>query len=151
MSAVKIEGFGKWDGTYELNEGERAFNAREWRWIKQISGYMPATISDGFAGEDPDLFIAVAVIAMSRTGKIERQAAPYVAEQMAEEPVTFAGITLVSGPSEQEDDALPPALESESDESSPNASLSSSDTKTPSESSSGPTSRTSSERLAVTP
>ena len=151
MSGVKVEGLGRWDGTYELNEGDRAFNAREWRWIKQISSYMPGTISDGFAGEDPDLFIALAVIAMSRSGKIERHQALAVAEQMAEEPVTFAGITLTGGEAEQAGGADPPASESGSEESSPTASLSSRDTRTHGENSSGVTSRETSERLAVTP
>ena len=46
MSSIKIEGAGRWDGTYELGIEDRVFNAREWRWIKQIAGYMPATISE---------------------------------------------------------------------------------------------------------
>ena len=44
----RIKGVKPWDGEYELDE-DRAFNAREWRWIKKVSGYVPLTLGEGFA------------------------------------------------------------------------------------------------------
>ena len=71
MAKMVIKGVPPYDGEYELDE-DRAFNAREWNWIKKVSGYMPLTIGEGFAGGDPVLFVALAVIAMARSGKVER-------------------------------------------------------------------------------
>lgn len=149
MSAIRVEGFPGWDGTYELSEGDRAFTADEWRLIKQHSGWLRANIAEGFAGEDPDLFIIVAVIAMVRERKVHQDSALKVAAQMSQVPYTDAMITLVPDAAETEDDALPPAFESENGEPSQTDSLSNNDTKTESESSSGTSSEKSSARLAV--
>lgn len=151
MAAIKVHGVGRWDGTYELNIEDRALNAREWRWIKQIAGYLPATIGDGMAGRDPDLFIALAVVAMCRNGKIEREQALQVAEQIAETPYVGQQTIELIADTVEEDDADPPALESESGESSPNASLSSNDTKLQNGSSSGLTSSSGSGKSDETP
>lgn len=121
MARIIIQGFRGYDGDYELDT-ERAFNAREWRWIKKISGYLPLNVQEGFAGRDPDLFIALAVIALCRDRKIDREDGIQVADVMAEEPLQIrdnvgapekgmASITLLGD--KVEDDALPPALTSE--------------------------------------
>lgn len=109
MARIIIQGIKPWDGDYDLDT-DRAFNAREWRWIKKVSGYMPLTVSDGFAGGDPDLFVALAVIAMCREGRIGRDEGLTVADQLAEVPFDGAAINLVGD--DVEDDALPPALTS---------------------------------------
>lgn len=138
MSSVKVEGVGRFDGTYDLGDNDRVFNGREWHWIKKISGYMPGTIADGFAGQDPDLFFALAVIAMVRSGKLRRELALDAAEEMLEAPYTASTVTLIGDLDEGEDEAIPPSSGSENDGSLANGSLSNDDTKTPNGTSSGP-------------
>lgn len=115
MATIVIKGIRPYDGEYEL-DGDRAFNAREWRWIKKVSGYMPLTLSDGFAGGDPDLYVALAVIAMCRAGRIERDDGLRVADELSEAPFDGATLTLVGD--ETEDDT-PLELTSKPDEPSP--------------------------------
>ena len=102
MTQIVITGIRPWDGTYDLN-ADRAFNAREWKWIKSISGYMPLTVSDGFNGGDPALFVALAVVAMCRSGKIGRDEGLSVADELAEAPFDGAAITMV-GDTEEADE-----------------------------------------------
>lgn len=116
---VIVKGAGRYDGEYMLDT-DRAFNAREWNWIKRIAGYMPATISDGFNGGDPDLYVALAVIAMERDGKIDRAEAVRVAEMIAEIPFDGAGIQMIFP--ETEEDDVPLALTGEPEPSSPTSS-----------------------------
>jgi hypothetical protein len=121
-----------YDGEYELDAAE-AFTTTEWRWIKKISGYMPATITDGLKGADPDVFVALSVVAMSRAGRITREEVLPVAEQLAEVPFDGATITLQGEASEG-----PPAVSQETsvDAESKSGSSGSSgdDSPTPSES-----------------
>ena len=109
MAKVVIQGIKPWDGEYELDE-ERVFNTREWRWIKKVSGYMPLTIGEGFAGGDPELFVALAVIAMCRAGKIDRDAGLRVADELAEAPFDGAAIALVGDEVAEDDTDVPLAL-----------------------------------------
>jgi hypothetical protein len=104
MASIIIQGLKPWDGEYDLVT-DRAFNAREWRCIKKVSGYMPLTVSDGFAGGDPDLFVALAVVAMTRQGKVERDDMQRVADLLAEMPFDGASISMVGD--EVTDDELP--------------------------------------------
>ena len=144
-----VKGVRPFDGEYELDD-DRTFNAREWNWIKRISGYMPLTVADGFAGGDPDLFVALAVIAMCRAGKIERTEGLRVAEALAEAPFDGTTIQLIGGEVE-EDDAVPPASVSEPAGSLPASSLTNESSEKPKPPLSGPLSTTSSEEPDVTP
>lgn len=99
-----------WQGEYELDE-DRSFNTDEWRWIREISGYMPLTVQDGFAGGDPTLFVALSVVAMNRNRKIADGEVVEVARRLAKAPFDGEAITMVGD--NVEDDALPPALTSE--------------------------------------
>ena len=103
---VVLEGVPPYDGEYDLDT-ERAFNAREWHWIKKVAGYMPRTIREGFRGGDPDLWVALAVIALARAGKIDRSEGLAVADLLAEQPFEMDGgaITLVF-PDEDDDSPL---------------------------------------------
>lgn len=118
MTTIAVSGITPYDGNYELDD-DRAFSTREWRWIKQISGYMPLTVGEGFKGGDPDLFVALAVIAMHREGKINRDVVLDVAEALAEAPFDGAAITFDVG----EGDEAPLAGTSEPDASSNSGSL----------------------------
>lgn len=148
MAAIKVTDMGQWDGEYDLGDNDRSFNGREWHWIKSISGYMPGTFADGLAGLDPDLNIAMAVIAMCRSGKIRREQAMRVSEDLMEFPYTLESIQWVG--LDEEDEELPPALESGNEEPSPNGSLSNDATKTQNENSSGLTSENGSAKSADT-
>jgi hypothetical protein len=103
MAKMVINGIRPWDGEYDL-VSDRAFNAREWRIIKQHSGYLPMTVSDGFAGEDPDLFVALAVVAMIRAGRIRREEWEHVADQISEAPFDGSTLTMIGDPVEADDD-----------------------------------------------
>ena len=105
MARIVITGIPPYDGDYEL-DSDRAFNAREWRWIKKVSGYMPLTVSEGFEGGDPDLFVALAIIAMAREGRVTKDEGLRVADVLAEAPFDGAAITMV-GDEVVEDDAIP--------------------------------------------
>jgi hypothetical protein len=56
---------------------------------------MPMTIADGFEGDDPDLYVALAVISMTRAGKVERTRMMDVADELSEVPFDNASITIV--------------------------------------------------------
>jgi hypothetical protein len=75
---------------------------------------MPLTVSDGFAGGDPDLFVALAVVAMTRQGKVERDDMLRVADELAEMPFDGASITMVGD--EVADDEVPLDLTPPQDE-----------------------------------
>jgi hypothetical protein len=104
MASIIIQGIPPWTGEYDLVT-DRAFNAREWECIKKVSGYMPLTVSDGFAGGDPSLFVALAVVAMTRAGKVPRERRLEVAGELAEAPFDGVAITMVGD--EDADDDLP--------------------------------------------
>lgn len=111
MAKIVISGIRPHDGEYELDV-DRAFNTREWMWIKKVSGYLPMNVQEGFAGGDPSLFVALAVIAMCRSGKIERNEGLRVADELAEAPFDGAAITMV-GDETVEEDAVPLDLTSQ--------------------------------------
>jgi len=93
---VLVKGVPPYDGEYELDT-DRAFNTREWRWIKAISGYMPNTIREGLAGGDPAMYVAITVIAMCRAGRIDRDAWQAASDVLSEQPYQMEGgaITIV--------------------------------------------------------
>lgn len=94
---IKIDGIPAFAGEYDLDIGDQPLNALEWRWVKKISGYLPFTIDDGLAGGDPDVVIALAVIAMARAGKITRDQVLAAAEQLADVPFDDAHLQLLAG------------------------------------------------------
>lgn len=146
MAEIKITGIRPYDGAYDLQE-ERTFNMHEWHVIKRVSGYMPLTIQEGWAGGDPGLVVALAVIAMCRSGKINRDRALAVAEQLGEAPFDGAAITVDFAVEEDEpevNDASPPDVASVPNGSSLNGSLEKPNT-------SGPASTTSSEPSETSP
>lgn len=70
-------------GDYELDLDDAPLTTLEWRWIKQLSGYLPATIGEGIRGGDPDVQLALAVIALARAGRITEQSVREVADRLA--------------------------------------------------------------------
>ncbi len=107
--AIVITGVQPFDGSYDLDLETAPFTTLEWRWIKQTAGYMPATVANGFEGGDPDLIVALAVIAMHRAGKIRKDDVLRTAEQLADVPVDGASIVFRAGEI-GEGDARPPEM-----------------------------------------
>lgn len=106
-----IEGVRRYEGEYDLDLEDEALTTLEWRWIKKISGYLPLTLPEGWVGGDPDLFLAFAVIAMRRAGKIHKEDALLAAEGLED----GATIRFVA---EVEAEADPPAVAPETSRSS---------------------------------
>lgn len=96
-----LKGMPPWDGVYEWDT-DRTFNVREWRYIKKISGYLPETIDEGMKGDDPELYVALAIVCMVRAGKVERDEALRVAEQVSEVPWDNASLTVTNPPKDEE-------------------------------------------------
>jgi hypothetical protein len=107
VASIIIKDVPPYDGEYELDV-ERAFNSDEWEWITKISGYMPLTIDDGFAGGAPKLFVAFAVVAMERSRRIGVAEVMETAAVLSLAPFDGKSITFVGDV--VEDDDVPLAL-----------------------------------------
>lgn len=107
MDSLVITGVPPYDGEYDLDLTGQVLSTLEWRWVKKISGYLPLTIAEGMEGGDPDVVVALAVIALRRAGKIQKEQALQVAEVLADPP--FDGVTLQLRVGEVEGEARPPA------------------------------------------
>lgn len=106
MDKVIIENIRPWDGSYDLDLDTDPLTMLEWRWVKKISGYLPLTIDEGLQGGDPDVVCALAVIALQRAGRVDRQQVLTVADQLADAPFDGAAIRIVSDDATEAD--VPP-------------------------------------------
>jgi hypothetical protein len=95
-----VEGVEPWDGRYELPLDEFQFTNREWGWIRRWTGYLPASVLDAMKGADAELLAALAVIALHRAGKVNRDDAAATFERFEEE--NFGSFTLTSDDEEAE-------------------------------------------------
>ena len=143
-SKIVITAVPPYSGEYAFDL-EVALSAREWRWVKEISDYLPLTLDKGLAGGDPSLICALAVVAMVRNGKVERENAIEASEKLLDAPFDESMIQFITG--DTEDDALPPASTSEPEESSSPSSLTNDTPETSSTKPSGKSSMRSSVRL----
>ncbi len=91
---------GLYKGEYELDDSE--FTTLEWSWIKKFSGYLPLTAEEGFKGADPELYVALAVVAMHRAGRVEKGEAKVVYDRLADLPFG-EGLTFKPGEDEPEE------------------------------------------------
>lgn len=110
---IVIRGVKPYDGEYPLDLEGEPLTTLEWRWVKKISGYLPLTMGEGFAGADPDLVCALAVIALRRHGRVQKEQALMVADRLADVPFDGAAIQLLFDEPEDEDeegDVGPPAV-----------------------------------------
>ena len=113
----------RWKGEFPLDLADDPLTALEWRWVKKISGYMPMTVEEGVGGLDPDLFIAFAVIALHRAGKIQKAEAIQVADVLADFPADGSTLQVIFDAEEDEDvEADPPQPPSEPPENAENVS-----------------------------
>ena len=68
---IVIDGKTGWDGSYEIElPPVRRFTAREWGWIRRLTGYTPVSITGPDASGDPEIDVVLAVIALRRHGRI---------------------------------------------------------------------------------
>ena len=118
MPDVMIVSVPPYEGEYEFELGEKPLSPVEWRWLKKISGYLPLTIDQGWSGGDPDLFLAFAVIAMRRAGKIAKDDVLQVASELEEAPFDGTAITF-RGEVTEEEEADPQPEETELEDSEP--------------------------------
>jgi hypothetical protein len=96
----------RYKGSYDFDIVDEPFTNLEWRWVKKISGYLPLTLNAGWEGRDPDLFVAFAVVALHRAGKIRPEEALQVAASF--DDATFGeGITLAPDPNAEEEEETP--------------------------------------------
>jgi hypothetical protein len=136
MTDAMIVSVPPYEGEYEFDIEGHPFSTVEWRWIKQIAGYMPLTIEQGWQGGDPDLFLAFAVIAMRRSGKITKAEVLEVAGEIEEAAMDGASISFRGGSSEEAEvdpplPGLPGDSSSDSGESSSEPSEDSQESETP--------------------
>ncbi len=105
-----------YNGEYEFDIEEEPLTTLEWRWVKKISGYLPMTVNEGARGDDPDLYLAFAMIALTRAGKVDARDVLQVADRLALEPFDGTAIQYVGAPVEA--DADPPPVPAETPETS---------------------------------
>jgi hypothetical protein len=125
---IAIHGVKPYDGRYELDLGDE-FTTREWGWIKRLSGYLPATLTDD-AMSDPELACVLAVIVLHRVGRIERTEVPTVFDRLLDAPFGSAITIEVGENTEDTDGDAGPPLKSSNENSDTNGagSLTSSET-----------------------
>ena len=107
MDYIVIDGSTPWRGRYEfdLAESIRTFDYREMGWIKKLSGYHPSQILDGLRAGDAELTVTLAVIALQRNEKVDRDSVSDVFDSLLNLP--FGSISLELEKVE-EADASPP-------------------------------------------
>lgn len=115
-----------YQGEYLFDIGEEPLTVLEWRWVKKLSGYLPMTIDDGLRGGDPDLFLAFAVVALTRAGKVDQRSALEAADTLAQAPFDGTAIQYVAVEEEGDADG-PPAVTEEPPTSSGTSSASTSE------------------------
>lgn len=132
MASITINE-GPYRGEWPIDFGD-SFTIGEWRVIKKVSGYLPLTIEEGFSNLDPDLIVALTVVALVRNGKVRSENALDAARRMDDMALDGSGIVVDFGGAEDGDDADPPTTtETEQPEpssggsSTPTADLSESD------------------------
>lgn len=108
MTDAMVVNVPPYEGEYAFDLSEQPFSTVEWRWIKQISGYMPLTVEAGWKGGDPDLFLALALIAMRRAGKIAKNEVLATAEVIEEAAFDGTAISF-KGEAEGADELDPPS------------------------------------------
>lgn len=81
-----IDGVKPWDGRYSFDAAAEPLTVREWGWLKRLTGYFPGTVAAGFDGGDPELFAALAAIALRRHGRIGTGDVEAVFERLLDAP-----------------------------------------------------------------
>lgn len=99
MGRIVLEGTA-FDGAYEL-DFEQVYSGHELHLIKKLAGLRLGEIQEAVKAGDYDLYVAFAVIALWRAGKVQRDRALEAADVLLEAPAGSIAF-------EDEDDARPP-------------------------------------------
>jgi hypothetical protein len=138
MDWIVVKGVKPWDGRYQLDLDGFELTTREWGFIKRLTGYLPLTVDEGFQGGDPELFAALAAIALRRAGRVDNTQVAEVYERIADAPAGGTVRLESDRPPVEEDDAGPPAVSTGSSGSaSGDGSTTSSETSPPTRNGSG--------------
>ena len=86
-SWITLTGVKPYDGRYELDLDGQPLTMREWGWIKRHAGYLPVTLT-GEAFTDPELITMLAIISMTRAGKITNGDVPDLWDRFQDVPVS---------------------------------------------------------------
>lgn len=81
---VTIEGVPQFDGVYELDYDGQSFSMWDLHMIKKIAGVRAAEFKEATDAGDTDVTVALAVIALRRAGKFEKNRALEVADLLME-------------------------------------------------------------------
>jgi hypothetical protein len=111
MSDIVIAGMKPYDGRYPFDINDSNLTAREWGWIRRLTGYYPMTWDEGIGGYDQELFACLAVITLRRHGTIDKNEVPGLYERLIDHPF---GTIVTLELDEQEADADGPPAESSS-------------------------------------
>jgi hypothetical protein len=106
---LTLKDTGGWDGVYTLEI--ETFNGREWHLIKDVAGVRMGEFDDAIAAADYDLIVAFATIAIVRDGKVKKDQARRLAEELMELDTGSIEVALVA---EVEPDGPPSLTPSES-------------------------------------
>ena len=112
MDYIIITGPPSYEGRHEFDFTAEYTN-KELAWIKQHSGYQPATLPEGLRVGDAELWCILAAIALRRSGKIDVRQVPAVFELLLELPYSSVDVEIADE-EQVEDDAGPPPTSSSS-------------------------------------
>lgn len=100
---IKVTGTNsEFDGEWEF-ELAQPFTVPEWRIIKKVAGYLPNTWLDGLEGDDPDLWEALAMIALVRARRVDARQVLLVQDML-----DAGRCVLLADPNAKADDVSPP-------------------------------------------
>jgi hypothetical protein len=83
------------------------FTIKEWGWIKRLTSYMPLTVENGFAGGDPELYAALAVVMLVRAGRVEPRDVQDVYDRLSDGTLGTSITVEFDDQAEEEEDADP--------------------------------------------
>lgn len=112
MLEIRIEGVALFDGAFQLDV-ERPFRNSEWRLIKKISDVRMGEFQDAIEAGDNDVIVALAVIALIRAGRIQKNLALRAGDELMD--AEFGAITLTDL-DQPDPPAAPPIGGSESEQ-----------------------------------
>jgi hypothetical protein len=101
-----VKGIPPYDGEYEWDT-DRVFTGLEWRYLREIGGYLPNTLDEGMKGDDPSLYVALAICCMVRARKVDPDDAERAAAVLLNAPWDNSRLYVRPAKKQQEADPLP--------------------------------------------
>lgn len=129
MLKIKIAGVAPFEGTFDADLSR--FNGRELHLIKELSGVRLGEIEEALNANDYDVVVAIAVIALVREGRVQKDAALRAARELMEADmgkITLFNPEVVTGEVEEGPPSQTPiGVDGTSESSSPSSSSTSDD------------------------